>query len=50
LLYRAGRLEDEFSRIFQNHQNIPDPEMAAALREAAALKAALQAWRSRAGQ
>lgn len=50
LLYRAGRLEDEFNRIFQNHQNVPDPEMAAALREAIALKAALQAWRSKAGQ
>lgn len=50
LLYRAGRLEEEFDRIFQNHQNVPDPEMAAALREAAALKAALQAWRSKAGQ
>lgn len=50
LLYRAGRLEDEFDRIYRNHQNVPDPEMAAALREAIALKAALQAWRSSAGQ
>jgi hypothetical protein len=45
LLFRAGRLADEFDRIVQGGLRAPDAQFEATLREAAEVHAALQAWR-----
>lgn len=49
LLLRAGALADEFDHIVERSANVPDPEIEATLREAAAVQAALAAWRGDAG-
>lgn len=49
LLLRAGALADEFDHIVQRSADVPDAEIEAALREAAAVQAALAAWRGDAG-
>jgi hypothetical protein len=46
LLMRAGRLADEFERIVQGGLRAPDAQLEATLREAAAVHAALAAWRA----
>jgi hypothetical protein len=46
LLKRAGRLADEFDRIVQGGVRAPDAQLDATLREAAAVHAALAAWRA----
>jgi len=49
LLLRAGALADEFDHIVQRSARVPDAEIDATLREAAAVQAALAAWRGDAG-
>ncbi len=46
LLIRVGRLADEFDRIVQGGVRAPDAQLDATLREAAAVHAALAAWRA----
>jgi hypothetical protein len=48
LLLRAGRLDDEFKRIVQAGVQVPDAQLEATLREAAAVSRALNAWRAKA--
>lgn len=45
LLLRAGRLADEYDHILHAIAAVPDAEIEATLREAAAVGAALKAWR-----
>jgi hypothetical protein len=47
---RAARLAAEYEHIVQDHFSAPQAQLDAVLREAAALQAALAAWRSGAGQ
>lgn len=49
LLLRAGALADEFDHIVARGADVPDAEIEATLREAAAVQAALAAWRGDAG-
>lgn len=49
LLLRAGPLADEYDHIVQRGADVPDAEIEATLREAAAVRAALAAWRGNAG-
>lgn len=49
LLLRAGRLADEYDHIAKRGADVPDAEIEATLREAAAVRAALVAWRGDAG-
>jgi hypothetical protein len=46
LLYRAGRLADEFDHIAKNPAKFPDAQLDATLREAGEVHAALEAWRA----
>jgi len=45
LLLRAGKPADEFDHIVKSSAGIPDAEIDATLREAAAVRALLDAWR-----
>ena len=50
LLLQAGRLGDEYDHILKNSATVPDAEIAAALRRAAAVRTALDAWRESGSQ